>query len=101
MPSLHLVRVLKTGPDGIVPWADAPDHRGRLDNVICLCRFHDVLFEEGYWSLADDLSVIKRPRTLGRPIRLLLDHMDAFRRPSSFAPALEFIGYHRQRFGFG
>jgi hypothetical protein len=84
----------------IVPWAEAPDHRGRLDNVICLCRFHDVLFESGYWSLADDFSVIKRPRPVGRPIRLLLDNMDAFRAPTSFVPSLEFIREHRQRFGF-
>jgi predicted restriction endonuclease len=30
-----------------------------LSNVICLCRFHDALFEQGYWSLANDLSVTK------------------------------------------
>jgi hypothetical protein len=85
----------------ILSWAEAPDYRGRLDNVICLCRFHDVLFERGYWSLADDLSIVKRARTDGRPIRLLLNNMDAFRPPASFAPALEFIREHRRRFGFG
>jgi hypothetical protein len=85
----------------IIPWAEAPSHRGRLDNVICLCRFHDVLFEGGYWSLEDNVSVVKRPRTVGRPIRLLLDNMDAFRLPTSFVPALEFIREHSRRFGFG
>ena len=79
----------------ILPWGEALNDRGRLDNVICLCRFHDVLFERGYWSLADDFSLIKRPRALGRPVRLLLDHMDPFRLPTSFAPALEFIREHR------
>ncbi len=85
----------------ILSWAEAPDHRGRLDNVICLCRFHDVLFERGYWSLANDFSIIKRARTDGRPIRLLLDNMDVFRLPASFAPALDFIREHRRRFGLG
>jgi predicted restriction endonuclease len=85
----------------ILPWADAPDHRGRLDNVICLCRFHDVLFERGHWSLADNLSIVKRARTGGRPIHLLLDNMDVFRSPAAFRPALEFIREHRRRFGFG
>jgi hypothetical protein len=85
----------------IIPWAEAPDHRGKLDNVICLCRFHDVLFERGYWSLADDFSIIRRPRVVGRPIRLLLDNMDIFRLPTSFLPGLEFIRDHRQRFGLG
>lgn len=32
----------------IVPWADAPDSRGDLGNLLCLCRFHDALFENGY-----------------------------------------------------
>jgi hypothetical protein len=62
---------------------------------------HDVLFEGGYWSLADDLLIIKRPRTTGRPIRLLLGDMDKFRPPITFPPALEFVRQHRRRFGFG
>jgi hypothetical protein len=32
----------------IVGWAEAPEARGMLSNVICLCQFHDVLFEQGY-----------------------------------------------------
>jgi hypothetical protein len=85
----------------IIPWAQAPTYRGRLDNVICLCRFHDVLFERGYWSLADDFSIIKRPIAVGRPVRLLLNDMNAYRLPTSFVPAQEFIREHRRRFGFG
>jgi len=84
----------------ILPWAEAPNFRGRLDNVICLCRFHDVLFERGYWSLTDDFALVTRPNTQGRPIRLLLDNLEPFKRPTAFAPALEFIRVHRQRFGF-
>jgi predicted restriction endonuclease len=42
----------------IVPWAESPEDRGKLDNVISLCRFHDILFEHGFWSLADDLSIV-------------------------------------------
>lgn len=84
----------------IVPWANEEDYRGRLDNVICLCRFHDILFESGCWSLGDDLALIKRNNVVGRPIRLLLEDMHTFRQPTSFAPSPQFISDHRRRFGF-
>lgn len=85
----------------IIPWAEAPNHRGRLDNVICLCRFHDVLFESGYWSLTDDFSIIKRRTAVGRTIRLLLENMEVFRLPTVFVPAMEFVREHRRKFDLG
>lgn len=85
----------------ILPWADAPDHRGKLDNVVGLCRLHDVLFERGYWSLTDNLELVKREHVSGRPIRLLLDHLDSFRPPNHFPPGVAFVTAHRRRFGFG
>lgn len=84
----------------ILPWAEAPEYRGRLDNVICLCRFHDALFERGYWSLADDMTVLKRAHVRWRSVRLLLDQADTFRPPAEFPPAVEFIRAHRRKFGF-
>ncbi|NJN96960.1 MAG: hypothetical protein HC875_24125 [Anaerolineales bacterium] len=40
-------------------WADDHEARGNLSNVICLCKFHDSLFEDGYLSLSDDYKVLK------------------------------------------
>ena len=45
----------------VVPWSEDADARGRLDNVICLCRPHDALFETGFWSLDRHLDVTRRP----------------------------------------
>ncbi len=83
----------------IVGWAKAPEARGMLSNVICLCRFHDVLFEQGYWSLADDCTVLRKPRQRSRTIALLLDSSLQFRRPHEHPPAPGFLHQHRLRCG--
>ena len=33
-------------------WADDEKNRGNLENVISMCRFHDPLFENGYFTLS-------------------------------------------------
>lgn len=81
----------------IVGWAEAPEHRGNLTNVICLCRFHDALFERHYWSLDDSLRILKNKSAESRTIRLLLDEMSDFRSPAAHAPAGQFVRIHRTR----
>jgi hypothetical protein len=83
----------------IVGWAAAPEARGMLSNVICLCRFHDVLFEQGYWSLADDFTVLRKSQLRSRTIACLLDSALQFRRPHDHPPALDFLHQHRLRCG--
>jgi predicted restriction endonuclease len=39
-------------------WADNHDARGILTNTICFCTFHDKLFENGYFSMNDNLELI-------------------------------------------
>jgi hypothetical protein len=85
----------------VVAWSAAPEHRGNLANVICLCRFHDVLFEQGYWSLSDDLTVLKRRSVASHTVRSLLDVADAFKSPNSFQPSREFLRQHRLATGLG
>lgn len=82
----------------IVRWADDPAARGDLRNVICLCRFHDVLFEHGYIQLGDDLSVIRRAAV---PVflQLLLDNTHTFRHPQRHTPLAIYLDQHRRRFG--
>ncbi len=84
----------------IVGWAENPEARGILSNLICLCRFHDPLFELGYWSLTDDLSVLKKSCEKSRIIALLLDLSMQFRRPRDHPPDPSFLRPHRLRCGF-
>ena len=81
-------------------WADDADARGRLDNIICLCRFHDALFECGYWSLSDNLDVVLRPGIQSATVGSLLPASMSFRRPSSSHPDPTFLSKHRIRCGF-
>lgn len=81
----------------IVPWAEDREARGDLRNVLCLCRFHDALFEQGYWSLTDDLKVIRRDRDSGSIVRTLLDAAASFRPPHQYPPDPRFLRRHRDR----
>ena len=84
----------------IVPWADAPDARGDLGNLICLCRFHDALFENGYWSLKEDLSVLRRLPLAGQTLQLLLPETMSFLHPIGYRPESSYLRWHRGRHGF-
>lgn len=82
----------------IIPWAAAPQYRGVLANVICLCCFHDALFERGFWSLTDNLSVLRLQTTSQTVDRLLAAPL--FKAPRDHAPAPAFLLHHRTRFGY-
>lgn len=83
----------------IVAWADLPETRGLLSNIICLCRFHDALFEHGYWSLSDDLVVLRKEEQPSRTIARLLTGATSFRRPRNHPPEPLFLRWHRHRTG--
>jgi hypothetical protein len=85
----------------ILGWAEAPMYRGNLANVICLCRVHDALFETGYWSLEDDLVLLKRGRVSSSTLRSILGAMTVFRRPLSHSPDRNFVKVHRERMRLG
>jgi predicted restriction endonuclease len=84
----------------IVGWADAPEHRGDLSNVICLCRIHDALFEVGYWSLGDNFALLKKDAIRSNTICQVLAGMTAFQAPLNHSPAARFCQRHRARAGF-
>jgi HNH endonuclease len=84
----------------IATWAEAPEHRGDLRNVICLCRIHDALFESGYWSLDENLGYVKRTPSTSRLVQLVLENMEPFRLPDEFHPSPQFLQVHRARCGF-
>jgi hypothetical protein len=83
----------------VVGWAEDPEHRGDLANVICLCRMHDALFEAGYWSLANNLELVKRKDVRSGTIRDLLEGMSSFRVPLKYPPGPRFVERHRERVG--
>lgn len=84
----------------IVPWSASEEARGDLSNVICLCRFHDVLFELGYWSLGTMHEVIVKAPLTAWPIKVLFPPTIAFRLPAAFEPQESYLLNHRQRHGF-
>jgi predicted restriction endonuclease len=83
----------------IVPWALAPNARGDLSNIICLCRFHDPLFELGYWSLSEVYEVVRRPDSASHTIRLLLPTESQFHKPRAFPPDPGYLKFHRESHG--
>jgi hypothetical protein len=83
----------------IVRWSDDANARGDLTNVICMCRLHDPLFENGYFSLADDLSIIVKPGIRSRTVSLILARETRFYPPNRLAPAPRFLALHRARVG--
>ncbi len=83
----------------IIGWSERADTRGFLKNAVCLCSFHDALFENGYWSLSDDLGVVLRSAIESATIEALLPTTCSFRRPTSHPPAPEYVRHHRTRHG--
>lgn len=93
-----------TDPDLLVAshierWADSPERRGDLSNVICLCRIHDALFEIGYWSLDDGLRPVKRTSVASDTIRRILEAITSFASPLEHSPGTASLTQHRQRVG--
>jgi hypothetical protein len=81
----------------IIPWALREETRGELDNVICLCAIHDVLFELGYWTLDAQLKVLRRGGRLPKTLQLALPSTMTFRPPLAHVPNALYTEYHRQR----
>lgn len=83
----------------IARWADDPTGRGDLSNVICLCCFHDTLFEKGYISLSDDLRILRKDSPSNMLNSIFLATND-FKPPKHFEPTARYLRQHRQRTGF-
>lgn len=81
-------------------WADEPEHRGNLANLICMCNFHDTLFEKGYFTLSDDYEILKRKNIISQTVSILLERTDRLRLPQTYHPASLFLQKHRLRTGF-
>lgn len=81
----------------IVRWADDENARGKLSNLICLCKFHDALFEIGYFFFTDDFRIIFADNMKGTMFSAVREQTLAFRKPRNVVPELGFIQRHRER----
>ena len=84
----------------ILRWADNAESRGKLSNILCLCKMHDALFECGHISLTDQLSVLLMGGTTSATIKYLQSTAKRLRSPANHHPAPEFLKAHRIRTGF-
>ena len=85
----------------IASWKDWPEDRGNLCNVLCLCRFHDALFDKGHISLTDRYDLLVSD-TL-KPSQMFEQVIQAtagFNLPERFAPCAEFLTRHRAHWNF-
>ena len=84
----------------IARWSDQVEARGLLANTICFCSFHDRLFEVGYFSLDNDLKVIRKPEISSRCIKTWMDDCTFKFSCSSVVPSEKYLAAHRKRTGF-
>lgn len=83
----------------IIPWAERIDTRLDPSNGICLFTLYDKLFDEGYFSFDDNLSVVLT-NTLPNLSKELLKFLSTINRKKMTDPIyvpinLEYIRYHR------
>ena len=84
----------------IARWADKPDARGHLSNVICMCRMHDTLFENGYFAISDSMQVCWRNGVKSQAISIWRERCTSeFRLPTIKAPDVRYLQEHRNRVG--
>ena len=84
----------------IAKWAEDPEGRGDLGNIILFCRFHDALFENGYFSLDDSCKLLERNRSDSKMIDTVFALTSEFRRPKASAPLPVYLRQHRSRTGY-
>jgi hypothetical protein len=83
----------------IVPWAEAPEHRMRPTNGICLNALHDRAFDRHLITFDADLQLVVSPR-LSPATRARLTEGAAARLtpPERFLPDPAFLSAHHARF---
>ncbi len=84
----------------IIPWSVRIETRLDPSNGLCLFYVYDKLFNDGYFSLNDDLRVVvtSQVSSLSSEIRDILTSIKAqkIRAPSNFPVSLSYISYHQK-----
>lgn len=90
----------------IVPWRHDPDNRLNPANGLCLSALHDRAFDKGFITIRDDLTVAVARRA-AEGAGAFFEHAVAayegspIARPEKFAPARDFLAYHRAEIFLG
>jgi putative restriction endonuclease len=83
----------------IVPWSEGKNSRLDPGNGLCLFALYDSLFDQGYFSLTDDLGVIitSKLTTLSSQLRQILRQIEGQKisKPKNHKIKLEYVQYHR------
>lgn len=83
----------------IIPWAENIQTRLDPRNGLCLSYVFDKLFDEGYFSLRDDLHVItsRRVSELSHGIQNILASIEGkkIREPQNWSISVNYLEYHR------
>lgn len=77
----------------IIPWSFEEKTRLDLQNSICLCFFHDRLFDKGYWTLSENNEIILSKRVDKSLMEFFINKK--FKSPIKFSPNIEFLKFHR------
>lgn len=78
-------------------WSDNADGRGDLENVICMCRFHDQLFENGFFTIDKNLKIHTIYKGNNETIKHLLNTTKLMRKPKIYMPNEKYILEHHAR----
>lgn len=76
----------------IKPWSIDEDNRLNPKNAICLCTFHDSLFDKGYFGFDSNYNIITSKKC-DNYISEKLKH-SKFRAPKREKPDFKFLEYH-------
>ena len=83
----------------IIPWAERIQTRLDPANGLCLSYIYDKLFDEGYFSLRNDLHTIvsEKASRLSKGIQDTLLRIDGekIREPKNYPISTEYLEYHR------
>jgi putative restriction endonuclease len=83
----------------IVPWAEGKNSRLDPRNGLCLFVLYDGLFDNGYFSLSDDLAVIVTPKIdkLSPQLQQILREIEGRKisKQKACKIRLEYVEYHR------
>ena len=84
-----------------LPWADCISTRLDPSNGLCLFVLYDSLFEHGYFSLSDDLTVMVTPKVniLSYELQEALEKIDGRKisRAKNYQIKIEYVQYHRNK----
>jgi hypothetical protein len=83
----------------IVPWKDREDSRLDPMNGLCLSTLYDRLFDQGYITFSDELTVISTPRSsqLSDALRKVLDDIEGKQASGPRRPInTEYLAHHRR-----